>query len=108
MNDPRPGDTSRMVLDKVIDAIAKQKEMPRDSITLDSKFEDLGVDSLDAMEILFELEDDLDIDIPNDEAREMRDVRQVVEGLDKLLAAKGTSDAKPDAAESSQSEKSED
>lgn len=90
MNNPSTGTPSQEVLDKVIGAIAKQKEIPPESITLSSKFEDLNVDSLDATEILFELEDDLDIDIPNDEARGMRDVRQVVEGLEKLLAAKSS------------------
>lgn len=89
MNNPSPGNPSQEMVDRVINVIAKQKEVPPDSITLTSKFEDLNVDSLDATEILFELEDELDIDIPNDQAREMRDVGQVVEGLEKLLASKG-------------------
>lgn len=87
MSDATSGDHSyETVLDKVIEAIAEQKEHPRQMITAESKFEDLGVDSLDAMEILFKLEEELDVDIPNDAARAMRDVGQVVEGLQKLLA----------------------
>jgi len=87
MSDANSGDHSyEAVLDKVIEAIAEQKEHPREMITAESKFEDLGVDSLDAMEILFKLEEELDVDIPNDAARAMRDVGQVVEGLQKLLA----------------------
>jgi len=92
------------MVDKVINTIAKQKEIPPDSITLTSKFEDLNVDSLDATEILFELEDELDVDIPNDQAREMRDVGQVVAGLEKLLASKGNSTADSPAPPSETSE----
>ncbi len=86
MNNPAAGDNTQMVLDKVIDAIVKQKELPRDAITKDSNFEDLGLDSLDATEILFELEDELDVDIPNEAAREMKDVGMVVDGLVRLMA----------------------
>ena len=64
--------------------VAEQKEIEVSEIALDSKFEDLGVDSLDAMEILFELEDELDLDIPDQAARAMRTVADVVDGLGKL------------------------
>jgi acyl carrier protein len=74
------------ILEKVAQAIATQKQCPVESITLESKFEDLGVDSLDAAEILFELEDSLDVDIPDGPARSMRAVHQVVDGLEKLVA----------------------
>jgi len=101
MNDAASSDNREMVLEKVIEAIADQKEHPREMITADSKFEDLGVDSLDAMEILFKLEEELDVDIPNDAARAMRTVGQVVEGLQKLLAGEEIvlPDAEPASAE---------
>ena len=61
------------------------KEIPADTITLDKTFEELGVDSLDAMEMLFLMEEELDISMPDAAARAMRNVRQVVEAVDKLL-----------------------
>ncbi len=64
--------------------VAEQKEIEVSEIALDSKFEDLEVDSLDAMEILFELEDALDLDSPDQAARAMRTVADVVDGLGKL------------------------
>ena len=76
----------QMLKEKVIAAIAKQKSIPEDVITMESTFEDLNVDSLDALEILFELEDDLDVDIPDTAARALRNVGEVVEGLVKLRA----------------------
>lgn len=66
-------------------AIAKQKEVDADAVDIDADFESLGLDSLDATEILFDLEEELDVDIPNDAARSMTNVRQVVEGLTTLV-----------------------
>jgi acyl carrier protein len=43
---------------------------------------------MDAVEILFALENEFDINIPDDDVREVRNVRQMVEGVAKLVAAK--------------------
>ena len=77
--------TEDQILEKVAAAVAEQKEIDPSGITMDTKFEDLGVDSLDAMEILFELEEDLDLDIPDTAARAMRTIGDVVDGLGKLM-----------------------
>ena len=69
----------------VITAIAEVKEIPEDTIKLDSTFEELEVDSLDAMEMLFLMEEKLDVSMPDTAVRAMRNVRQVVEALDKLV-----------------------
>ena len=69
----------------VIKAVAEVKEIPEDTIKLDSTFEELGVDSLDAMEMLFLMEEQFDVNMPDTVVRAMRNVRQVVEVLDKLL-----------------------
>ncbi len=70
---------------QVIEAIAEVKEVSADTIKLDSTFEELEVDSLDAMEMLFVMEEKLDVSMPDAAVRVMRNVRQVVEALDKLL-----------------------
>ena len=43
---------------------------------------------MDAVEILFALENEFDITIPDDEVRSVRNVRQMCEGVEKLVAAK--------------------
>jgi acyl carrier protein len=43
---------------------------------------------MDAVEILFALENEFDISIPDDEVRNVRSIRQMCEGVDKLVAAK--------------------
>lgn len=77
-----------MVEQEVIAAIAGAKKMPPERISLDSTFEELGVDSLDSLTILFALEERFDISIPDEAAREMRAVREVVHGLQEMLSAR--------------------
>ncbi len=84
---------SDAVAQKVIAAIAKMKRIPPDSVTLDSSLEELKIDSLDGLNLFFELEEAFDINIPDEGAKQMRSVRQIVDGLDQLIAQKGASDA---------------
>jgi acyl carrier protein len=57
-------------------------------VTIDSEFAQVGIDSMDAVEILFALENEFDVSIPDDEVREVRNVRQMCEGVARLIAAK--------------------
>jgi acyl carrier protein len=43
---------------------------------------------MDAVEILFALENEFDISIPDEEVKHVRNVRQMVDGVERLLAAK--------------------
>ncbi len=75
------------VAQKVIALIAKSKKIPVETISLDSKFEELKIDSLDGLNLFFDLEEAFDITIPDDRARQMRTVREVVDALEALLAS---------------------
>lgn len=66
---------------KVVDLIAQKKRIPPESITLDSTFLELGIDSLDGMDLLFNFEEAFKISIPDEVAQQMRSVRQVVDAL---------------------------
>ena len=72
------------ILETVADAIAEVKEIPQKYVTLDASFEELKIDSLDAIEIVFYLEDNLDVQIPDHAVRAMQNVLQVVDGLEIL------------------------
>jgi acyl carrier protein len=76
------------LIDRVLKVIAASKRIPRETVTIDSEFEQLGIDSMDAVEILFDLENEFDISIPDEEVRTVRNVRQMCEGVAKLVAAK--------------------
>ena len=71
---------------RVIEIIAKRKHLDPNTLTADTTFEQLGIDSLDAADLLFAFEDDFGIVVPDDVARSMRSVGQVVEGLRGLNA----------------------
>ena len=73
---------------RVTGVIAKSQHIPPESVTIDSTFEELKIDSLDGINILFALEGEFDVDIPDDEAKQIRSVRQAAEGIEKLLASK--------------------
>lgn len=83
------------VVEKVVAALASLKHLPHERITLDSSLADLGFDSLDVVTMLFELEKEFEISIPDSEARSVRTVRDIAEGVRKLLAAASTGSAAP-------------
>jgi acyl carrier protein len=84
------------LIQRVLKAIASSKKIPLATVTIDSDFEQLGIDSMDAVEILFALENEFDISIPDEAVRAVRNVRQMCEGVEKLIAEKSAgSPAKP-------------
>ena len=79
------------LIERVRKVIATSKRIPEDTVTIDSAFEELGIDSMDAVEILFALENEFEISIPDEEVKTVRNVRQMAEGVERLLAAKSAS-----------------
>jgi len=73
---------------RVIKTIAATKRIPAESVTIDSNFQELGIDSMDAVEILFALETEFEISIPDEDAHSVRTIRQMCEGVERLVAAK--------------------
>jgi len=69
----------------VIRVIAHTQRMPAESISLDSTFEELKIDSLDGINIVFALENEFGINIPDEGVQDMRSVRGAVEGVRKLI-----------------------
>jgi len=79
---------SEELIARVTAVIAKAQKIPLETVSIDKSFEELNIDSLDGINILFALEGEFDLDIPDDAARGIRTVREMVEGIEKLLAAK--------------------
>ena len=76
------------LIQRVLKVIATSKRLPLETVTIDSDFQQLSIDSMDAVEILFAMENEFDISIPDEEVRSVRNVRQMCEGVERLLAAK--------------------
>ena len=71
--------------ERVIQLIAKEQHLEPVRVTLHSTFEELGIDSLDGVYIMFALEEEFKISIPDSVARQMKSVRQVVNDLTRYM-----------------------
>ena len=81
------------VLERVLRTLAETQKLPLEKVTAESTFEQLGIDSLDGINILFALENEFDINIPDESARVVRDIHQLAAGVQKLIEEKNA--AKP-------------
>jgi acyl carrier protein len=73
---------------RVFKVIAKSQRIALEKVTIDSSFEDLAIDSMDSINILFDLESEFDIQINDEQARQIPRVREMVEGVTLLVNAK--------------------
>lgn len=73
---------------KVTAVIAKTQRIAPESLSIDSTFEDLKIDSLDGINIIFAIENEFGINIPDEGVQNLKTVRQVVEGVHDLLLKK--------------------
>ncbi len=74
------------VKERVIDIVAEQLGVNKEQITLETSFvNDLGADSLDVVELVMELEEEFDINIPDDAAEKIQTVGQAVEYIEKAV-----------------------
>ncbi len=69
-----------MSLDRIKEIIEEQLGVDKSEITMESSFvDDLGADSLDIVELMMALEEEFDIEIPDEEAEKISTVADVVE-----------------------------
>lgn len=80
---------SESIQDRVLRVIATKQRIPLESVRPDSTFEELGIDSLDRLNILFELEGEFDIQIDDEQAKQVTNLQQMIDGITQLVQAKG-------------------
>jgi len=78
------------IAQRVIRVIAKNKKMAPEELSSVARFEDLKMDSLDALNMIFALEEEFDINIPNEGAVKMKSVEEAIHGVEELLKAKSS------------------
>ncbi len=72
---------------KVVEVLADKASMDLKQIKPESSLvDDLGLDSLDAVEMVFELEENYSIDIPDDQISEFKTAQDIVTYLTIRLA----------------------
>ncbi|MBP7652660.1 acyl carrier protein [Candidatus Dependentiae bacterium] len=75
------------IADKVKKIIQEQLDVEESQITENASFiEDLGADSLDQAELIMALEEELDIDIPDEEAEKLTTVGSAIKYIEEKLA----------------------
>ena len=74
---------------RVLSVIAATQHLAPEKVTPESTFAELGIDSLDGINILFALESEFNVNIPDDAANSLRSVRDAIDGIAKLLENSG-------------------
>ena len=75
-----------MTFEKVQKNLAEQLELDADEITLDSSLvEDLGIDSLDFVDIVMSLEDEFDTESPEEDMTDIKTVGDIVKYIEDKL-----------------------
>ena len=73
------------VEERVVDIVAEQLGQDKEKITRETSFvNDLGADSLDTVELVMELEEEFDINIPDDAAEKIQTVGQAIDYILKM------------------------
>ena len=68
------------MFERIRDIIAEQLSIEPDEITEESSFiDDLGADSLDIVELIMALEEEFDMEIPDEDAEKISTVGDVIE-----------------------------
>ncbi|MCE9606064.1 MAG: acyl carrier protein [Planctomycetia bacterium] len=71
------------VTERVIDIVSEQLGVNKDQVSRETSFvNDLGADSLDTVELVMELEEEFDINIPDDAAEKIQTVGQAIDYIE--------------------------
>ena len=77
--------TRAEVEEKLIAIVRKEKDVPDDKLTPETPLAEAGIDSLDALSILFAIEEELHISIPDEQARSMKTFGDMADAIESLL-----------------------
>jgi acyl carrier protein len=78
---------------RVLSVIAATQRISPETVTIDKSFQELGIDSMDGINILFAMENEFDITIPDEQAKQIRSIREMVQGIEKLVSEASASKA---------------
>ncbi len=76
----------KQIEEDIKEVLSKRLDIKKDKICLDSKLgDDLGMDSFDAIEVMFEIEDKFDIEVPEKDLLDVKTVRDMLNYIIKRL-----------------------
>jgi len=80
------------VADRVIGIVAEQLGVDKEKVARETSFvNDLGADSLDTVELVMELEEEFEVDIPDDAAEKIQTVGQAIEFIEQTQTSSSSS-----------------
>lgn len=72
-----------MVLDKIKDIVVEQLSVDADKVTMDASItEDLGADSLDIVDLVMAIEEEFELEIPDDAVEGIKTVGDIVKYIE--------------------------
>ena len=77
--------SKELLFTKIAELVSKTADIPVENVTPESTFQSMGLDSLDALAMINDLEEEFNVSIPNKEVLKIRTVGQAVESFEKLL-----------------------
>ena len=70
---------------QMVDIIVEQLSVEKDKVVLNASFvDDLGADSLDLVELIMAMEEEFDVEIPDEEAEKINTVQNAIDYINKL------------------------
>ena len=77
------------VEERVIELVSENLGVNKEQVTRKTSFiEDLGADSLDIVELIMELEEEFEINIPDEQAEKIKNVGEAIDYIEKEIAKK--------------------
>lgn len=76
------------IAERVKNIVAERLNVNPEEITLETTFEDLGADSLDVMDLIMELEQEFDIEIPDEDTEKIRTIEDTINYIQSRIQGK--------------------
>jgi len=73
-----------MIESAVVEVIIRERKCTPEDVNMETRLSELGIDSLQAITILYELEERFGIEIPNELMENLETVNDIVSGIDKI------------------------
>lgn len=73
------------IFEKVRSLIAEQLDLDEDKITPETTFEDIDADSLDVVELVMALEEEFDLEIPDEAVENIKTVADIINYIEENI-----------------------
>lgn len=70
---------SETIFNKVVELITDRAGLDEENLKPDVELKELGIDSLDMVELIMEVEDEFGVEIPDEKAEELKTIQQLVD-----------------------------